>query len=84
MHPNQQTCKVCRRPDKFDFNVPDELWKKIVPEDYTNRVVCLGCFDEFAKQRDLEYAHDIHTLYFAGEQASFIFSVRSATTGISY
>ena len=30
--PQQQTCKVCGRPDKFNFHVPDAVWEWIVPE----------------------------------------------------
>src|SRR5262245_23933921 len=30
----RQTCKVCRCPDKFDFSVPDEMWKRVVPLEY--------------------------------------------------
>lgn len=29
---HRQTCKVCRQPHKFDFQVPDELWAAVVPE----------------------------------------------------
>lgn len=78
--PLRQTCKVCHRPDKFDFHVPDPIWQAVVPEPYRNRVVCLGCFDDFAAQRGVEYASHIHTLYFAGDRATFEFAAVSATT----
>lgn len=67
-------CKVCGRIDKFDFNVPDEIWNKIVPEEFHNRVVCLSCFDDFAKEKDISYDNYIKTLYFAGERGNFIFT----------
>jgi len=69
----QQTCRVCGRPDKFDFHVPDSLWAVVVPAEYRNRVVCLYCFDEFAHQQGVEYAAGLRTLYFAGKQASLEF-----------
>jgi hypothetical protein len=25
----RQTCKACHRPDKFDFNVPDDVWGRV-------------------------------------------------------
>ena len=53
----RQTCKVCQQPDKFDFHVPDPLWATIVPPEFQNRVVCLGCFDDFAREQGVSYHH---------------------------
>ena len=79
----QQTCHVCQRPDKFDFHVPDDIWAQIVPPEYRNRVVCLGCFDDFAVARGIAYAsHLAATLWFAGNGASFKFQVESANPGV--
>ena len=60
----QQTCKVCGRPMKLDFHVSDELWDKIVPEEYRNSAVCLYCFDEFAHQAGVHCVVD--KIVFAG------------------
>ena len=73
---HQQTCKVCWRPDKFDFQVPDSIWKAIVPQKFQGHVVCFYCFDEFARLKGIEYhTHLKNELYFAGKQATFIFKV---------
>ncbi len=74
----RQTCKVCRRPDKFDFHVPDDIWEAVVPESFRNRVVCLYCFDDFAQTKGIKYARSLTTLFFAGDQAVFRFEVTSA------
>ena len=74
----RQTCKACGRPDKFNFNVPDWLWAAVVPENLINRVVCLYCFDEFAKQQGVDYAGHLRQLYFAGDRGCFRFEVGSA------
>ncbi len=71
----QQTCKACGRPDKFDFHVPDEVWASIVPPELQTKVVCLYCFDEFAQKCGVDYSQAIKTLYFAGKQATFEFSL---------
>lgn len=68
-----QTCKVCGHRDKFDFHVPDDVWEAVVPPDYQGRVVCLSCFDEFAYQHRVNYAASLHTLYFVGSRATFVF-----------
>lgn len=73
----QQTCKVCKRPDKFDFDLPDDVWAEVVPHAYRNRVVCLACFDEFAREAGVEYAAHLRALYFAGDRAAFAFNVVS-------
>lgn len=76
----RQTCKVCGRPDKFDYSVPDTVWRAVVSVQYENRVVCLGCFDVFAKNRGVDYAGGLRTLYFAGNGAVFGFRVVTADT----
>lgn len=77
---HQQRCKVCGRVDKFDFHVPDKIWEEIVPQEFVNRVVCLACFDEFARRKGVDYAQYLETLYFAGDRAMFTFRVVAAAT----
>ena len=77
-HLKRQTCRVCNCKDKFNFHVADELWEKIVPAQFRNRVVCLSCFDEFARDRGIDYSDSVHVLYFAGDQATFKFETVSA------
>jgi hypothetical protein len=69
----RQNCKVCGYADKFDYHVPDAVWKEIVPEAFHNKVVCLGCFDKFAFEKDVDYAEALDVLYFAGDRAVFKF-----------
>lgn len=73
--PLQQTCKACGQPDKFNFSVPDEVWDAVVPDGLQTKVICLYCFDEFAKTRNVDYAGHITQLYFAGRKAVFRFIV---------
>jgi len=70
-------CKACGRPDKFDFHVPDDIWKRVVPEKLQNSVVCLSCFDEFARLTGTDYDIYIEKLYFKGERGSIIFTALS-------
>jgi hypothetical protein len=74
----RQTCKVCKCPDKFDFNVPDEIWRKVVPQENQSGVVCLECFDAFASEKQIHYSDSIAVLYFAGDKATFKFQTVSA------
>jgi len=74
----RQRCSVCKCEDKFNFHVPDDLWREIVPAEYHNKVVCLPCFDEFARKNHIDYSESIDALYFAGRQAWFKFQTVSA------
>jgi hypothetical protein len=74
----RQRCRVCKCEDKFNFYVRDEVWREIVPPEYQNKVVCLPCFDEFARKQNVDYSQSIRVLYFAGRQASFKFQTVSA------
>ena len=46
----RQKCSVCQYEEKFNFDVPDGVWKCAVPEEYRKRAVCLACFDGFARR----------------------------------
>ena len=74
----QQSCKACGCVDKFDFKVPDTVWKTVVPVEYQKKVVCLECFDKFAFEKNIDYSDCIDTLYFAGDQATFKFQTVAA------
>jgi len=50
--------------------VSDEIWQKVVPQKYQNRVVCLACFDEFAEEMEVDYSTSIESVYFAGNTYS--------------
>ena len=76
----QQSCKVCGRKDKFDFHITNKIWEAVVPPIFQTKVVCLACFDAFAREKNIQYADAIEVLYFAGEKAVVTFSVRSATS----
>lgn len=71
-----QTCSVCNRRDKFDFAVSDSIWALVVPAPHVGRVVCLGCFDDLAREAGVDYSDAIETLYFAGDKACFAFQRR--------
>jgi hypothetical protein len=76
----QQRCKVCGCRDKFNFTIDDSLWKKVVPEKYQNRVVCLSCFDDFAKKKEVDYSTSLKELYFAGNKVVFEFSISHSSS----
>lgn len=73
----QQRCKVCGCRDKFNFDVDDGIWREVVPMKFQNRVVCLACFDDFAKKREVEYSTSIHSLCFVGNNFVFDWSRES-------
>ena len=77
-HFKRQHCTVCGCEEKFNFHVPDDVWIKVIPEEYRNRVICLSCFDGFARDRGINYADAITELYFAGDKAAVKFEVESA------
>jgi hypothetical protein len=71
----RQTCKACWRPDKFDFHVPDDVWNRVVPAHLRDHVVCLYCFDEFAREAGEPYADSVKALYFAGDRGVLTFEI---------
>ena len=69
----RQTCKVCGLADKWNFDVPDDVWNAVVPPIYQSRVVCLGCFDTLARKHNVDYAASLKAVCFAGDAAAFEF-----------
>ena len=69
----RQTCKACWRVDKLNFDVPDDVWASVVPPEFRDRVVCLACFDTFARKNNVDYAASLRAVYFAGDAAAFEF-----------
>lgn len=68
---HNQKCKVCGQSDHFDFHVSDDIWEAVVPVRYRTRVVCLKCFDRFARLAGIDYGPYVDYLCFAGDQWSF-------------
>jgi hypothetical protein len=71
--PQQQTCRVCARPDKFDFTIPQDVWERVVPARYVTGVVCLYCFDDFAELAGVPYAASLREIWFAGRRDALHF-----------
>jgi hypothetical protein len=79
----RKLCGACGRPDKFVYQVSDDIWERVVPSGLRNRVVCLVCFDDFAAMRRVNYARDLMlALRFVGEAATFEFEVRRAVASV--
>ena len=72
-----QTCKLCWKADKLDFHVPDDVWVSVVPLSYRERVICLSCFDDFARETGALYADHLKAIHFAGDRASLEFKPTS-------
>lgn len=79
--PFQQTCKMCGQPDKFNFDVPDDVWRSVVPLPFQRYVVCLYCFDEEAAARGIHYAAAISGFCFVGQAGRLYFDVKHAADG---
>jgi hypothetical protein len=58
-----ERCKRCLKPQRLSWLVTDECWERIVPQRYTNKVLCLECFLASAdERREPLYEVDFHHL----------------------
>lgn len=77
-----QRCKVCGQTTGFCFQATDEIWAAVVPPYFRTRVVCLRCFDRFAKEKGVDYSNSLSEMLFAGDKACFGLDVtRSVESG---
>ena len=75
-----QRCKLCGKADGFNFNIDDDVWERVVPKEYVDRVLCLPCFDSLASLRGIDYSNAIDAeFFFAGQAASFVMRIESRT-----
>lgn len=74
--PQRQRCKACGRVDYFSFQVDSPVWRIVVPPELRDRVVCLPCFDDFAKAKGIDYQDAMwDTLHFAGNASNIMFKL---------
>lgn len=78
----RQRCKVCGCADGFNFQAPQHVWDTVVPEKYRTRVVCLSCFDRFAKEIGTHYAGLLSEIWFAGDRTTMKFRVVRAIRNV--
>ena len=43
-------CAICGEHTNWDYEVSNELWKDVVPDEHQRGVICLDCLDKLAKQ----------------------------------
>ena len=73
----RQQCSVCRCEEKFNFHIPDHLWKQIVPEEYQQRVVWLALITLLAKK--MSTTRILLKIFISpGDKATVKFEVESA------
>ena len=71
-----QRCKMCGKADGFNFHIDDDVWQRVVPKEYANRVLCLPCFDMLASLRGVDYSDAIDGVLFVGQAAHLTFEIR--------
>ena len=47
-----EICQKCFKPYRLGYDVLDSIWKQIA-EEYN--LLCLDCFDEMAKEKNIKY-----------------------------
>ena len=60
----RELCKCCYKFNPVGYNMPDEIWNKVVPEEFRNKVLCLTCFDYFATENGVDWTKHIEEVYF--------------------
>ncbi len=69
--PKPQTCKDCWKIGGLDFDVPDEVWSRVIEGAswlvpsmgrVTNPALCLECFDRRAEVAGIDYGHTVSVL----------------------
>jgi len=59
-------CSRCGNRPRFDYRVPDEVWKQCVPPKLRRGVICLPCLDFLAVQMGVNLSRHISFVQFIG------------------
>lgn len=59
MTTSREICKICYHVNPVGFDVPDDIWKQVIPEKFVNNVVCLSCFIRIADEKFINWDKDI-------------------------
>ncbi len=60
-------CAVCGQGNiKFDYNVTDELWNKVVPKEIKRDVICLPCFSIMVNEKGIKIGEGMVSLQYTG------------------
>lgn len=50
-----EVCKKCMKPNKIGFHIDDDVWNKIVPKKFKNKVLCYYCFEEYSFNKKIAF-----------------------------
>ena len=59
MSSSREICKICLHINSVGFDVPDKIWKSVVPLAHQNNVVCLSCFTRLADEKMIDWDSQI-------------------------
>jgi len=55
----REICKICYHVNSVGFDVPDDIWNKIIPTEFQDKVVCLNCFTRLGDEKYIDWSDDI-------------------------
>lgn len=56
---SRELCKLCYHVNAIGFQVPDDIWRAVVPYTFRSSIVCLACFARMADERCVPWDKDI-------------------------
>ncbi len=55
----REICKICYKVNPIGFQVPNIIWKQVVPTKFQQNVVCISCFIHLADEQLIPWDNDI-------------------------
>ena len=56
--PEGNICEICYNTLRISWSVSGEIWEKVVPVELQDRTICLNCFLNLAKSKDIKIDND--------------------------
>ena len=57
-------CGICGHVPRFDYNVRNEAWRMLAPEEHRLGVICLPCLNKIAKEKSIKLADYLTEVFF--------------------
>lgn len=56
---SRELCKLCYHVNAIGFNVPDDIWRAVVPAAMRGSIVCLACFARLGDEKGIAWDQQI-------------------------
>lgn len=67
-------CPFCGRVPVIDYQVTDEVWREVAPQEHRTDVICIDCFVELARESQIDISRAFEQFQIVTRQGQTVFA----------